>query len=291
MARVLVTGAMGLLGTTLVESLRDVGHRVVTHGRSAGDVVGDLVEIRCVERVVAESTPDCIVNLVALTNVDQCERSPHLAFLNNARVVENLAAVIGSASHDAPHLIQLSTDQLYDGAGPHAEEDVVIANYYAFSKYAAELAAARVRSTVLRTNFFGPSRRSGRKSFSDWLVDSLLHGEEIRVFTDVKFSPLSIERLSEVIAAAIARPTPGVFNVASREGMSKAEFCFELARVLKLPTASMRGGSVADADLVAHRPTDMRMDPAKFEKAFGLRMPVLAAEIESMKRQYDVDAR
>ncbi len=44
--------------------------------------------------------PEAIdANLVALTDVDECERDPHAAYLLNARVVESLVAAVEG---DAP---------------------------------------------------------------------------------------------------------------------------------------------------------------------------------------------
>ncbi|MFK5108567.1 hypothetical protein ACI394_28930, partial [Klebsiella pneumoniae] len=86
----------------------------------------------------------------------------------------------------------------------HAERDVTITNYYAFSKYAGELAAAAVDGVNLRTNFYGPSHCEGRASFSDWLIRSFRQSSPITVFEDVYFSPLSITRLCSAIGAVVA---------------------------------------------------------------------------------------
>ena len=54
------------------------------------------------------------------------------------------------------------------------EEQIKIRNYYAFSKYAGELAAIQVPSTILRTNFVGRSKVSHRESLTDWVYYSLI---------------------------------------------------------------------------------------------------------------------
>jgi dTDP-4-dehydrorhamnose reductase len=148
MAQVLVIGATGLLGSTLAPMLVECGHGVVTHGLSgASQEKADLCDFAKASALVARVRPDCIVNLAALTNVDQCEREPHKAYMLNVTSVIHVARAI---REQAPHchLVQISTDQVYDGTGPHAEADVTVTNTYAFSKIAAELAAASVSSTV-----------------------------------------------------------------------------------------------------------------------------------------------
>jgi dTDP-4-dehydrorhamnose reductase len=285
--RVLITGATGLLGSSLSLALEQQGVTVVRHGRRTGDVRADLTQRQAVEQLLNGVAPDAIVNLAALTNVDQCESQPSEAYRSNTLTIVNLASVIRRL-RVAPYLIQISTDQVYDGPGPHAEDSVTIRNYYAMSKYAGELAASGVPSTILRTNFFGPSVRPDRTSFSDWIVGALRRREVVRVFEDVFFTPLSLQRLAALICLALERRVPGTFNLGSREGMSKAEFCFTLAEVLGLPATSLVRTDSSTAGLRATRPKDMRMDCSSFSRFFGVELPTLRLEIESMKGFYHV---
>ncbi|MES2319249.1 MAG: SDR family oxidoreductase [Pseudomonadota bacterium] len=286
MARVLVCGATGLLGCALVPALRARGHSVVTLGRSGTvDYHADLTMAAAAHAALDHSQPDVIVNLAALTNVDVCESAPNRAYRENVRSVENLASWLARPGR-AGHLVQISTDQVYDGPGPHAELDVTITNHYAFSKYAAELAAASVPSTILRTNFFGRSACPGRASFSDWLVQSLQAGTPLNVVTDVLFSPLAIPTLVAQLALVVEQPAPGRFNLGSRAGMSKAEFAFMLAEVLGLDAGAMRRVEAATLSLSAYRPGDMRMDCTLFERTFGVQLPLLADEINLIKKDY-----
>lgn len=248
----------------------------------------DLTDRSAASAVLSDVQPDVVVNLAAETSVDGCERDPNGAYRTNVRLVENLAGWIRDGGA-ATHLIQLSTDQNYDGGGPHREDDVTILNTYGFSKYAGELAAASVDATVLRTNLFGRSRCGRRKTISDWVVDSLRSRTPITLFADVLFSPVSLRRLSDVITSAVVRPVPGVFNVGSHGGMSKADFAFALAEALGLPTDRMTVGRASDADLAARRPSDMRMDPSHYEATFDATLPTLADEIAEVAVEYSTD--
>ena len=229
--------------------------------------------------------PDVIVNLAALTNVDECERNPQYAYLANVRIVENLSKWM-QGNGNTCHLVQISTDQVYDGLGSHVEDDITLSNFYGFSKYAGELAAATVSSTIVRTNFFGPSQCLARISLSDWLVQSLKQRKSITVFDDVRFSPLSLRRLVELLEQFIVRKQQGVFNLGSREGMSKADFAFILAEVLGLSNKNMTRGALDKINFTAYRPKNMCMDSSHFEKIFDVRLPTLLEEIKSMKDVY-----
>lgn len=284
--RVLVLGSTGLLGCTLVPHLSDAGHEVYSAARR-GDVDEryDFADKEHAFLALNKLQPDAIINLAALTNVDECENNPQLAYLANVRVVENLAQWI-HAQKGLCHIVQISTDQVYDGAGAHKEEDITISNCYGFSKYAGEMAAMSASATILRTNFFGPSLSSERPSLTDWLMKAMTEGQDITVFEDVYFSPLAIQTLVEMIELAVRKRQPGIFNLGSKDGISKADFAFEFASVMDLPLDQVTRGSVGTAKLDAHRPENMRMDSSKFELAFTIQLPNLKSEIASMRDAY-----
>ncbi len=286
MTRILVTGSHGLLGSSLMPYLRGCGYDVAGMSRSNEcDVRADLTDADQVSATLDKVAPELIVNLAAYPYVDECERNPQLAYLANVRIVENLAKWIKNSSNSC-YLVQISTDHVYDSTGPHKEGDIILTNFYAFSKYAGELAAATVPSTILRTNFFGPSQCQTRRSVSDWVVQSLIQGDPITVYDDVRFSPLTLKRLVELVELAIVKRQRGVFNLGSRDGMSKADFAYTLAKVLDLPTKHMSRGCSGEFKLSAYRPKDMCMDSSRFENLFGVQLPILNEEIYSMKAAY-----
>lgn len=287
MALVLVIGSTGLLGSTLAPILAASGHSVIHHGFSnAAQEKADLRDFEQTNALVARVQPNCIINLAALTNVDQCEREPHHAYLLNVATVVNLTRAI---REQAPlcHLVQISTDQVYDGSGPHAEAVVTVTNTYAFSKIAAELAAANVSSTILRTSFFGKSRCTNRPSFSDWIVQALRKDVPINVFDDILFSPLEIKVLASIIERIVCQRPIGVYNLGARDGMSKASFAFALAEVMALPTNNLtRTASTTISTINAYRPKDMRMDCSLFERIMGLQLPTLIDQIHILRSDY-----
>jgi len=288
MAKVLVTGAAGLLGSALTPFLEERGHEVVRLGHNqVADVNVDLRSYEQTTYALERAKPEVIINLVALTNVDRCETHPNEAYLHNVKPVENLSKWIKTV--DLPcHLIQISTDQVYDGKGPHDESEVTIRNHYAMSKLASEFAAGIVSSTILRTNFVGRSKCEGRLSLTDWLYTALNGSEVINVFDDVMFSPLGIDTLCDCIERCVIKKPLGVFNLGSHEGMSKADFAFAFVDAIgKSTTNFVRGKYSIVGTLAARRPTDMRMQSDKFEKCMELKLPRLIDEIQFIANDYN----
>ena len=225
--------------------------------------------------------PQCVINLVAATNVDECERNPHVAYMLNVRTVETIVESL--ARWDQAFLVHVSTDQVYDTAGESSESDIRLTNTYALSKYAGELAALRMPAVVLRTNFFGPSRLATRKSFSDWVLDNFRQSRAFTAFADVSVSPLSMDTLSSVIEQVARQPQVGVFNIGSHNGMSKADFAEALADAFALSTGLMRRGTSDELELAAYRPKDMCMNISKFEQSYGMALPCLEDEIKRLR--------
>ena len=287
MANIFVAGATGLLGSSLVPYLRKQGHQVTSQGFThSSDINFNLLIYEQTVCVLDQSKPEVIINLASLTNVDRCEKYPNQAYLFNVKIVENICNWIKSALQPC-HLIQISSDHVYDGVGPHGEGDHTIRNHYAMSKLAGEFVAATIPSTTLRTNFIGRSLREGRISFTDWLHSAMLGTVPINVFDDVMFSPLFIGTLCDYIDRSIVERPLGVFNLGSRDGISKADFAFAFAATTSLPTTNLIRANASDvATVIARRPTDMRMRCERFEGRMGLTLPRLIDEIQLLAHDY-----
>ena len=288
MRTILITGATGLLGTTLVPYLKKREHSIVTHARtSEADFMIDLADRDKTFEMLTQIQPGMIINLASLTSVELCQNEPNMAYLANTRTVENIVYWIQKTEANC-HLIQISTDHIYDGAVLHTEDEITLTNIYAFSKFAGELAAARVPSSILRTNFIGRSKVRHRESLSDWVYTSLTNGKHVQVLDDVLFSPLSMNTLVKMIQLVVEKKPVGIFNLGSHNGMSKADFDFAFAERLKLPTETMsRIETRQAAFLKAYRPRDMRMDCSKFENALSVKLPQLSEEIIRIAKEYD----
>lgn len=239
----------------------------------------DFTNAQAVEDIVDSLQPDAIIHLIALADVDQCEREPSLAKEMNAVTVNNLVG----AMNEQAHLIYISTDQVYpDVSGPHSEGHIGPVNVYGQTKLEGEQYALQHKnSLVVRTNFFGPSLTQGRESLSDFFIKSFQERRSINLFSDHLFAPMHMETLSSFIRKMIDHQMQGIYNLGSCDGMSKANFALRLASHLDLDASRAKTISTNDLTGRARRTKDLRMDVSKVEKILG-KVPSLNQEIEKL---------
>ncbi len=139
----LVTGGRGMLGTDVVRTLLDAGHR-------AGAVGSDDLDVRdAAACAAAVRDHDVVVNCAAWTAVDDAETDEAGAFAVNAVGAANLARAC--AATDA-RLVTISTDYVFDGtaSAPYAEDAALAPrSAYGRTKAAGEWAARAEHDDVL----------------------------------------------------------------------------------------------------------------------------------------------
>lgn len=286
MNKVIITGGFGLLGSSLNKFLIDKGYKTFPLSRNDkiskfnGDVRNKDEFIKTINQI----RPNFLINLIANTNVDDCERDVNFAYVSNVMTIMSIVEVIKTFKNI--YLIHISTDQLYSGEGPHIENKINPLNVYALTKRLGEIEACKVPSTILRVNFVGKSFSKNKKSFSDQMINTLLKEEKIKVFDDVFFSPLHITSLCKVIECVMLYKKTGVYNVGTIDGITKADLVIKLAELLKLNVSKISQISVKNFNFVAKRPFDMRMKVNKFERIYNYNLPTIDNEIDKLKFDY-----
>jgi dTDP-4-dehydrorhamnose reductase len=277
----LLTGASGLLGSVLLSGLSDAYHVIgVARTRPRDDLRScDLSNQESVNSLLENTDPDIIIHTAAMTNVDACENSPNLAFQSNVEMTKFLANWVNTNS-PATRFLYISTDQVYDGAGPHSEHALRPSNVYALTKlWAEEYVRVLPNNVILRTNFFGQFVGNSSDLISV-LRNRAIAGDPVTLFTDVLFSPLHVDHLADTIADIVRMDVTGIFNVgASGPGMSKAAFARMFIEQMGLSLDSFKDGSVEDMCLAAYRPRDMRMNNEKIQRVLGRELPSVEDEI------------
>jgi dTDP-4-dehydrorhamnose reductase len=256
--RILLTGAPGLLGSYLLDRLAKY---YTLLGASARDpdqpyVSINYFDVSHIRQLLENYRIDYVIHCCALTNVDQCESDPGLAYQLNVQTTQNIADAINQLK--TVGLLYISTDQMYSG-GNSNEDNPNPNNVYSITKLMGESAALSVtNSLIFRTNFYGWGHK--KPSFSDWIIQSYRSGKPFTLFDDVVFSPLNMADLSDLIKKAFDKKLNGVYNAGSSDSCSKQQFGFEIAKALGLSNSNLTISQSKHFNFKARRPLDMSMN-------------------------------
>lgn len=288
MAKILITGVSGMLGSNLAHAYRDRHQILGVYMNNKVDLKNiqtielNLIDSFKLNETVQKFNPDAIIHCAALVNVDKCEENKDAAYELNVRATRNVAQAI---RRDKTKLVYISTDAVYNGVKGHfqeGEEDPV--NHYGRTKLLGEREALQHdNALVLRTNIFGLNVRN-KFSFGEWILDSLTKGNKINGFTDAIFSTIYTFCLSSVLEKCLKFDLRGIYNVGSSDCMSKYDFMLKVAQKFNLNQGLIGTSQVNKAGLTAKRGANLCMNVAKIEKALGHTMPAMEESINAFHR-------
>lgn len=235
--RVLITGAGGMVGSTLASTL---GSDAVPFTRSDLDVT----DAGAVDAAVSTVRPTAIVNAAAYTDVDGAEADPDRAYAVNVTGAQNVAVAAGRAGAACLHI---STDFVFDGTlgRPYAETDLPNPIcVYAASKLEGERLAAAHGSAIARTAWvYGV----GHRTFLSQILGLAREGKTLHVVTDQHGSPTWVRDLVGGIMQWLANPQPGIFHLAGGGACSRFEFARAIVEAAGLDPQGVQPITTAEA--------------------------------------------
>jgi len=220
--KVLVLGSTGMLGSAVVDALREKGHEVVTASRSTG-IKFDAVNLDTEKLLTAASLQkgDFVINCVGLTKsrIDEASMaSRSLAVKLNIDFPNDLAK---AAEKLGVKIIQVATDCVFSGlAGGYSEgsaHDPL--DVYGKTKSLGEVPSENVMH--LRCSLVGPE--IGRSSlFFEW-VRNQPREAKISGYTNHVWNGLSSRAFGEVVAGIVREDlfSAGVQHVVPADRVTK----------------------------------------------------------------------
>ena len=296
MKRILITGATGLLGSSVcVRAAKafELYGVALTSSVFPPDCVPfrlDLTDkaktIECLE----ETRPDVILHCAAITDVDRCEAKPAAARDLHIKVSRMLAA--WARTTDCL-FIYVSTDSVFDGrAGNYNELDLPSPlNEYARTKLEGEIEVLEANPTalILRTNFYG--RSSTRRNLVTWILDRLESGQRVKAFTDVYFNPLPAGIVAEIVLELIERNACGTFHIGAINTCSKYEFARQIADIFDFPVSAVIPASVDECHFKARRPKNTTLAVGKVSAFLDRKMPLVQDALQKFRKQVESEGR
>lgn len=227
-SRPAVVGATGQLGHDLLAAFSGCAPVGLDHSQIS------IEDRTSVEAALDRAQPDLVLNSAAFHNVPLCETEQKQALAVNAVGVMNLA--LACERRGIP-FVTVSTDYVFDGekGAPYTERDEPHPlSVYGNSKLAGELlaAAACAQTFVVRTSgLFGPlgSKTKGY-TFIDRILKQARAGEEIKVVTDMTFSPSYTAHVAAAMRTIVERGDFGTYHVSNAGACTWYEFAVEALR-------------------------------------------------------------
>ena len=273
--KVLLTGGSGLLGCSSFLTQKnnwDITLWLRNHQVKLSGVTTKIVKLEDLNEVKAslnECRPDLIIHAAGMTNIEDCESNEYRATLSNVISSKNLAK---ASAELGIKFIFISTDQVSKDCESASEEDIGFPiNIYARTKLQAEYDVMKYHPEciIARTNFFTWGHK-WRKSLLDFIVDNLREKKLVTLFDDVRFNPLSTEKLLCYLDKLDDAGVKGIFNLSGDDKISKYDFGMMICDVFNLDKNYIKKGTLAGATKLVPRPLNLTIDNSKLKKALSI---------------------
>lgn len=291
MKRIYITGSCGLLGSAIVKELSDkyelFGVDLINiNQQGCKTECFDLTNYELLRQNIIQVHPKILIHTAAAINVDRCEEDREYAYKLN---VELTKKIVNICCEENIKLIYISTDAVYDGEknGLYTEDDITNPiNYYGETKLTGEDAVrTHPNNLILRTNIYGKNIQS-KKSFGEWIVESLRENKELNMFTDIIFSPVLVNELAIIIDKCIERNLSGCYIACGTGSITKYDFGILTKEIFQISTGKINKSLSDDVDFKARRSKNMGMSNGKLCEELGIEISTPAESIEKFKKLY-----
>jgi dTDP-4-dehydrorhamnose reductase len=292
MARILITGASGLLGINLAQETMNA-HDITAVDR--GKLInapfkilnGDLLNPGILDSVLDSAQPEWLINCAALADLEACENNPGIARRLN---IELPAQMAKSCKSRGISFVHISTDAVFDGEkdGYYSEEDSPNPlGVYSRTKLAGEQAVLSEYSDaiVARVNFYGWSL-SGKRSLAEFFHSNLINDKSVSGFTDIKFCPMLVNDTVRILIKMLQKNLSGLYHVVGPQAMSKYQFGVEIARRFGLQESEVLPKSVLSSDLTAQRAHNLCLSTHKLSTDLDEPIPAFSTGLNEFFTQF-----
>lgn len=284
MEKILVTGANGLLGQTIIKQLSGKQYSVLATGKGANRIETaygtnyeyadvEITDGPAIEKLILEQRPHIIVHAAAMTQVDQCEVNKQDCYNINVTATR---FIIDAAKAVGARFIFVSTDFIFDGVdGPYSEdEEPAPVNYYGGTKLVAEKAVMEsgldwaIARTIL---VYGVAPTSGRTNIIGFIKDSLEAKKPIKMVTDQVRTPTFVDDLAAGIILIIEKNASGIYHLSGEETMTPYDIAIATAKYFGLDEALISKSSTDEIKQPAVRPAKTGFNISKAKKELGFK--------------------
>ena len=285
--KILVLGSSGLLGSQIYKELKKIYNLKLFHTGLNKRCV-DFTNKKNLKKFIINIKPNLIINCIAYTNIDNCEKKKLISKKINYEIVKYIFQ-IKTEEKLKFRLIHFSTDAFYNQKQKLLNKEssrIFLINNYSIHKRMAELECIKNKGLIFRINFFGKTVK--KKTFSDWIFYNYNRNKKNYLFNDVYFSPLRLVTIAKIILKVISKNKylhSGIYNLGSKNGILKSKFALLFAKKIGVINNNYEYINVNKL-LKVKRSNNMSMNVSKFEKKFQIKLPLIKNEIKNEAKNY-----
>jgi dTDP-4-dehydrorhamnose reductase len=289
-AKTLILGSTGFLGGYFAKEFGEsaIGHTSTKELEAIGGMsrlMSTLHSREDVKKLLGKSEFSRVINCVALSNIDDCERDPQKANWLNAELPKVLAEECKSTK---TQLVHISTDAVFDGKVSFSSETMNPnpKSVYGLTKHKGESAVLEKNpnSLVCRVNFVGWNQRG--KSLFNFFYSNIRNGEKVKGFHDIYFTPMYARDTVKIISKLANENQAGLFHVAGNERISKFEFGQQVARIMNEDPNLIERSSFLESSIAKTRTADLSLSNVKI-RDLGMQIPTISSGIEALVKEAD----
>ena len=226
MEKIWISGANGHVGSALVKMLDFEKYKYVATDKNEVDITN----MEAVHSFCKINRPDIIINCSGLTDLQECESNPDLAYAVNAVGVRNIAQ---EAQEIGAKLIQISTDDVFGTTDSkvllNEFDDIAPRSVYGKSKAAGEkfMRALMSRYVIVRSSWvYGLG-----KDYVRLVLEAAEKGGKFVAPSNQFSSPTSAKELAKVLMQFIENEYYGTYHVVCKGCCSRYEYAQEILRL------------------------------------------------------------
>jgi dTDP-4-dehydrorhamnose reductase len=286
-ARVLVTGATGFVGSNIATVLAERGHEVIAGTRASGDLPWPALILEYADIQPTQLAGiDVVVHCAIANDFERLQADRRYARDSYVELTSRLAR---AAEAVGARMVFISTDWVFDGTGHLVAEDEPVnpVNFYGVLKAIGEQvikdlatngAICRIGGVKGWHRLAASAKRSqdvGFGYFTSTLVTQLSQGEPFTVWEGANVNEVATVALASEIGAGIdriiRRDASGTFHLVCDEPVTRWDLAVRAADVFGLDRDLLRTGPVPpESEFPAPVPRDTSMDRRRTVEALGL---------------------
>ena len=290
--RILITGASGMLGSSLAVELSK-SHEVFGTGNTKMNLPFSYkpfnLSNKSYNELIEWSNPDLIIHCAALTDGNYCENNVLEAFDINGYSMKKLL----NSSDEKVKIIYISTDAVFPSKLHMARESDFTSpeNVYGKSKELGEffLMNCEREFLIIRTTIVGLNSYTNNKGFLEWIIGSSKLNKKISLFDDVLFTPISIwDLINEIkFLVNLNEYKFKILHITGNECLTKYKFGIELLKKLSIDVNFVDKGFISNFADRAKRSNDQTLSIEIYEKLYNRSLPKFKETLESIKKGYN----